>query len=727
MKGVRARQKRKSLFAKPAPLPVATRPSQDWRRHALLLGVLMLATLIAYSSSFSSGFIFDNRILLQDPRILSATSENLRLIFTRDYWYSLTATGLYRPFATLTYLCNYAVFGNGPHPAGWHWVNLALHAANLALVYALGLLLLKQRVPALAMAALWALHPVLTESVTNIVGRTDLLAAFGVLAGLLCHVCAADASGRRRWAWLAGLAVAAAIGIFSKESAAVLPAVMVVYDLAFRRSSFRSLVPGYLALLAPFSIYFYARSQVLAGLPPMHISFTDNPLAGAGFWTARLTAVKIIGKYLWLLLWPFRLSCDYSYAQIPLFDGTVHSWEDWKGVLGLLACVAAAGAAIYAWRRRPLVSFLIAFFFITLAPTANVAILIGAIMAERFLYLPSIGFAGCLVMAISAACDRWGRNLAPRGWPSARLAATAFAVISIVFATRTFARNLDWHDDLSLWTSAVETSPASYKAHMARASALDQPIGAHIDATIEEIEKALAIVQSLPDDRKNPAAYIDAASYYGQKGETLAIKKPDGVLAATPESANWYRKALDSLLRAKSIEAVNIQQDRRWNLSHGKPSKDVYWYELYLELGAVYLRLDRPQDALAALEFGVRVRPVAEFFEKISSAYSALGDTHRAAIALIESLTLDTSDAQVASRLVALYRQIDPQGCSVRGPIGNAGLNMECPLVHADLCSASQNLAAIYREIGMETAAVHTSRSAVRDLGCSAAQFPGAP
>ena len=155
----------------------------------------MAAALLAYSNSFASGFIFDNRILLQDPRITAATAENLRLIATRDYWYSLTATGLYRPLATLSYLVNFAVLGDGAHPAGWHWINFGLHAANLALVYALSLLLFEEIAPAFALAALWALHPVLTESVTNIIGRTDLLSALGVLAGLLCHARAAEASG----------------------------------------------------------------------------------------------------------------------------------------------------------------------------------------------------------------------------------------------------------------------------------------------------------------------------------------------------------------------------------------------------------------------------------------------------------------------------------------------------------------------------------------------------
>ncbi|MGA2773848.1 MAG: hypothetical protein ABSG26_23870, partial [Bryobacteraceae bacterium] len=74
----------------------------------------------------------------------AATSENLHLILTEEYWYNRTTTGLYRPLCTFSYLLNYAIFGNGPHPAGYHWVNFALHAVNIALVYLLGLLLFQE-------------------------------------------------------------------------------------------------------------------------------------------------------------------------------------------------------------------------------------------------------------------------------------------------------------------------------------------------------------------------------------------------------------------------------------------------------------------------------------------------------------------------------------------------------------------------------------------------------
>jgi tetratricopeptide (TPR) repeat protein len=645
--------------------------------------------------------VFDNKpAILLDSRVHAATSGNLHLILTEEYWYKTTTTLLYRPLTTLSYLLNYAIFGNGPHPAGYHWVNFALHAVNIALVYLLGLLLfqessLKERL-AFALAAVWALHPVLTESVTNIVGRADLLAGFGVLAGLLCHVHGGAASGWRKLAWLTGLALAAAVGLFSKESAVVVLAAMVIYDLAFHQT-WRARAAGYLALAVAFLVFFTVRGQVLSTLPGGLVPFGDNPLMGAGFWTARLTAIKVIGKYLWLLIWPGSLSCDYSYNQIPLF-----TWSDWKTLAAVAACAALAAVAIVCYRWSKPVFFCMAFFCAALAPTSNLVILIGTIMAERFLYLPSIGFAGCLVWAVYAVCKRF---------PSA--APVALALISVAFAARTYTRNFDWFDDQSLWGSAAQASPASYKTHNSLATTLIAVKGAGMDRAVSEADRSLAILDPLPDQRNISAVYANAGLCYRMKGDSLA----------PPGGDTWYRKSLDALLRGERIDAVYNQEIRRENAARGKRISRSGWVPLYLELGRTYLRVAEPRKALEALAFGRSLRPDPEFFTEMSAAYRAMGDPQQAAISLIEGLAMDSTNTQFASELVNLYQQTEPQSCALRNVGGSVSLNLECPLVHSQLCTASRNVALLYRQRGQGTAAASTVRSAVNDLSCPAQLF----
>ena len=157
-------------------------------KHALVAVSLFVLTLLAYSNSFHSGFVLDNRpLIIEDLRIRDASWSNIDLIFHHTYWWPFDH-GLYRPITTLSYLFNYAVMGNANQPAGYHWINFFLHFLNVVLVYALVLRLARKFWLAVFVAAIWAVHPLLTESVTNIIGRADLLAAAAVLSGLLMYL-----------------------------------------------------------------------------------------------------------------------------------------------------------------------------------------------------------------------------------------------------------------------------------------------------------------------------------------------------------------------------------------------------------------------------------------------------------------------------------------------------------------------------------------------------------
>src|SRR5260370_6523825 len=309
----------KSREAKGAAAPVTQR-----RRHVLVGVGLCRLTLAVYSNSFGAGFAMDNRgLILQDARIRAATAENLDLIFGHTYWWPYGESGLFRPLTTLSYLFNYATLGNGENAAGYHWINLLLHAVNVLLVYALGVRLAGWR-PAAWTTALWAVHPVLTESVTNIVGRADLLAGIGVLGGLLLYLKSTEHSGWRRWAYLGALAAITAVGVFSKESAVMALPVIVLYEAIWwkERRQALGLVLGSIAMLIPIQAMLYQRAAVLWSSLPTTFPFYDNPIVGAGFVTGRLTALHVMGKYVTLLAWPARLSCDYSWAQIPPASGS---------------------------------------------------------------------------------------------------------------------------------------------------------------------------------------------------------------------------------------------------------------------------------------------------------------------------------------------------------------------------------------------------------------------
>jgi len=654
-----------------------------WRRHALAVPALWALALAAYASSFSAGLVFDNRlVILGDPRVHAVTLRNAGLIVSQDYWFGNTLSDLYRPLTTFSYLFNYAVLGNGADPLGYHWINFGLHALNIALVYALVLWILGELPVAVAVAAVWAVHPVLTESITNVVGRADLLAALGVLGALACHIRAGSATGKRRAWWLVALAAAVFLGVFSKESAIVAPAVLLLYDLAFAgRSPWRARLANYVAAALPCLLFLCARGAVLANLPAVVTPFIDNPLTGAGFWTGRLTALRVIGKYLGLLLWPGTLSADYSYNQIPAFRP-----GDAAALAGVAVALAVGAAAIWAlFRHKPLFFFL-GLFFVALAPVSNVFLLIGTIMAERFLYLPALAFAGCLAIGLRKASRRWPGRAAP----------ILLGAICAALAVRTYVRNLDWASEQTLVTCAAEASPAAVRPRTTLAALLSG------SAAVAEAGRVRAILDPLPDELNAVRAYVSVGICYRKEGDRLAAQ---GRQVALP----WYRQSLDALLRARRIEKVTGRINTRINQRRGWGNAEFGLSELHLELGRTYLSLAQPQEALDEFQVGRHMTGRPEFyFEEISNAYRAMGNSRQEALALIGAVLLNNSDTrvspdavaaygtQLSARLVDLYRETEPQSCAVREAGGMRTIDPDCPLVKEQICAAFRSLSGEY-------------------------------
>jgi tetratricopeptide (TPR) repeat protein len=664
-------------------------------RQWLVVLALCAVTLLAYSNSFSAGFTFDSQgLLLKDPRIREATAQNIGLIFQRTYWWPYGESGLYRPITTLTYLFNYSILGNGDQPAGYHWINFLLHTGNVLLVYALALRLMRKLWPAVFVAAVWAVHPVLTESVTNMVGRADLLAGMSLLSGFWMYLKSAETHGWRRWAWLAGLMAVTMAGVFSKESAVTILGLIALYELTWwkERKQGRALLLGCLAVGPALAAMWHVRSAVFAKLPASVFPFWDNPLASAGFWTAKLTAIKVMARYLGLLVWPAHLSCDYSYAQIPLASGSPPDWLAWT----VVAAVAAAALLMFRFNRT--VFFVAGLAFVTFLPASNLVIPIGTIMAERFLYLPSIALAVCVVLALYAIGRRAG---------VARLAPVTLCLIVAAFTVRTWARNLDWWDDVSLMTAAAEASPNSYKSHMALAAALYDSDATHanIDRVIAEAEKSLAILDSVPDWRNNADAYRRAGGYYLTQGDSLAA----------PGSLRAYQRALELLLRSKNIVSATSRGRQAPQADPAKLADLERW------ISDTRLKLNDPPRALEAAAAALELDPLnAHNYHQLATAYLASGRADEAAVALVQG-TLATSDLRLRQDLLSLYQQgLDSKGCAtVPGPNGPA-INPSCEIVRRHTCAAAAATIPLYLRVGRRDLAVQLKDSVSRDFGCSA-------
>lgn len=695
--------------------PIAPKPAIPfWIKHVLAGAALCLVTLLAYSNSFHDGFVIDSHsLILNDTRIRDASADNVGLIFEHSYFWPTSEVGLYRPATTLSYLFNYAVLGNGETPAGYHWINHILHSFNVLLLYALALRLLRKFWPAVFIAALWAVHPVLTESVTNIIGRSDLLAGIAVLGGLLLYLKSAEAAGWRVYAWLCALMAVTTVGVFSKESAVAILGVIVLYEIAFwsGRERLRGLYLGCAAVAIPIAVLLIQRARVLAASPPAQFSFVDNPLQGASFFKARMTAIAVGAKYLWLLVWPAKLSADYSYSQIPIASGTLLDWVAWISVAAVFVVVAIQ------FRANRLYFFFGMFAFLTFAPVANILFFTGTIMAERFLYLPSVGFAACAVMVLYAFSERTKVRL---------LAPIALGLIVIALGIRTWERNIDWKDDVTLASASVQTSPNSFKSHwgLSLALAAADPTHANIAQVIEQSDQSLAILDFLPDSLNISSVYATAGGNYRIKGDALVQRAPDGRTVVTPASTQAYEKSLQILTRGAAIDRVNDEIYRQRKRERGVPADKIAPAGVplvYSNLAATELKLGKYQEAYDTAVYARKLDPdIADSYMQMAQALAPQNRKDEAALALVEGVLVSGSQ-NLLPPLAVLYKYgVDPEGCGMKQTAGGAMLNNQCATVHKEICEASAELVRLYKE-SLRTDAAATMRTrTVEQFGCPA-------
>jgi hypothetical protein len=675
--------------------------------HRVIPGAALVALAFAvYANAFTAGFALDGRgLVLQDPRVRAATAENVALIRDHTYWWPYGESGLYRPVTTLSYLVNYAGLGHGERAAGYHATNVLLHAMNVLLLFALA-----RRIPtdtriAWFVAAVWAVHPILTEVVANVAGRADLLAAACVLAGILCYDNSRLATGARRGAWLLGLALAALIGTLSKENAIVIVAAIGLFELTRGRDarSVRHLMRATIVLAVPLLVVVAQRSAVLTAAGAAPIPFTDNPITSGSFLSGRATALAVIGRYLWLLAWPATLSADYSYAAVPVPAGSPTDWLAWATLaLAVLLAVVAS-------RRSRAVLFWILFAVAALLPTANLFLTIGSIMAERFLYLPAAGVVACAVLGAFSL----GRGVG--------LAGSAPIVLGLAIAllgVRTVGRNADWQDDLTLATATVQAVPSSAKAHRMLAAALygADPSHSRIDEAIAEATRAIAIVESLPDAKSDGELYLEAGGYLVEQGERSWRTAPDGGPTVRPAERGPYARAIPLLRRAAAIGEA--QRD-----AAGAQGFAPHYATVHTRLSTSLLRVGDLSGARDAARRAQRIAPLdPQGHARQADALLASNRPDDAAVALTMGLML-TNDDRLGRALVALYRAgLDTDGCAVRGAGTASGLNPQCPVVRRHVCAATGEAVGLLASSGASGALAERLRAtAVERFGCTAA------
>ncbi len=366
--------------------------------------------------------------------------------FTSPYWPPDLGGQMYRPLPLASFAVDWALVGG--HPALFHAMNLLWHAAVAVAVAALAL-----RTPspdgsggqgerpaagivALIAGLMFAAHPIHVEAIANVIGLGELMAAAGVCLAVYAAVV------RQHVVW-SGLALL--LGLLSKENAVVAPGLIVwAWIVGLSRPSQRRMLQFVGSWVFIAGAYLVVRGMVLH--PYARLNAIAPVFLGESAFAGRLTAVAALADVVRLLVAPLTLRVDYSPAERTV----VHSLLDGRFVLGLLSLLLWAGLLGLAWRKgRRIEAFGLGWMAIAFLPVSNLLFSTGVLLAERTLYLPSVGFA----LAAGAALARL---------PSSRLRLMV-PILVLAGVVRSALRVPVWRDDYAVTQSILVDSPDSYR------------------------------------------------------------------------------------------------------------------------------------------------------------------------------------------------------------------------------------------------------------------------
>lgn len=524
----------------------------------------LLVVGLCYANSLPNDFVGDDLpIVAANPALRSISPLQF---LKSSYWTKEQSAGIYRPLTVLSLSVDYALWHRWP--PGFRAVNLLIHALNGWLLFLIARSLVGPGTIPIAASLIYLMHPVHTEAVTTIVGRSELLGACFFLSAWLFF-------RRGRTGWAVAMFI---LSVLSKENAIVLPAVLAFDIFLSNGCELKKVLQAWTKLVAlgiAAIAYLGLRFWVLGGLGvPAAMQYRGGTLFYVERW---MTSGRVFLRYLRLTLAPVDLAGDYDFNTIPIAHPG--NWDAWLGI----GVVAGVLAAAYWFRRRNWsVSMGLLFAVTALVPVSNWIMPISILMAERLLYLPMIGLALAGAVLFASIPFRY-RTLIGAG-------SLTMALMLCV------AHNYIWRNEFTYYRNMVRVEPNNVKARIGYGFALVQ-VGFK-DEAADQLQAGLRI---LP----NNASVIStlALTKMTLKSCTDAWPLLDRALEINPNHGDTLRRIADCFMREGRIQDAEAAYRRAVNHIPFPDSLFFLTWALSLE------ETGQKKEALAAYERAALIDP----------------------------------------------------------------------------------------------------------------------
>ncbi len=453
---------------------------------------LFAFAFLLYANTLTHDYTQDDAIVIYDNMFTTKGLEGIPGILKYDTFYgffktegkaNLVAGGRYRPLTLVLFAVEVSLFGQSPFVG--HLGNI-LYYGLLGIVLYMVLLKLfqyKKKVPYSALIAfisalVFLAHPVHTEVVANIKGRDEIVTLLGSLGALLFSL---KAFRQQQFIWNILAGVIFFLALMAKENAITFLAIVPLSYFIFTDAKVGKIVMQTIPFMIGAAVFLALRHSVLGGTfggaPTMELmnnpflKIEGNKWVAFSFSEQMATITYTLGKYLQLLVFPHPLTHDYYPRHVDIM-----TWGNWKVLLSVLVHIGLGIYALIGLFKKSSVSYAILFYLITLTIVSNVVFPIGTNMAERFIFMPSVGFSLGIGLLLT--------NLYQSKKISQAILLAAIGLLTIPFSIKTIARNFVWKDNFTLFTTDINVSKNSAK--------LRNSVGGDLTAkALEETEESI--------------------------------------------------------------------------------------------------------------------------------------------------------------------------------------------------------------------------------------------
>lgn len=574
--------------------------------------VLFILSFSLYFNTIQHNYVLDDFSVIKENRIVKKGISGIPEIFKTHYreGYGYKQANLYRPLTLSVFAIQWQIAPDSPSFA--HFINVLLYSLLISVLFLYLSHLFQQEILPFLTCILFAAHPIHTEVVANIKSLDDILAfLFFIAASLLFYKWLES----KKKIQLASSVMLLFLGFLAKESTiaflVIIPITLILFKgfkpfEAFKKSAW---------FLASFLAFLFMRIQVLGSLSgDKNIAQIDNMLMAAPNKIVELaTAIKIMGLYLWKLLFPHPLMNDYSLNQISF-----SSFANVYVLLSLICYAAIIYLMFYFWKRNKIMAFGIAFFLVNMGLYSNIVFKIGTSFGERLLFIPSLGY--CIVLAYLIQQAFKNNNEVFSFKNKALLICIA---IASVYSFKTIDRNKAWKDNYTLYATDVENCSNSARCQYYYGLGLMK-------------EKALLL-----NDGPEKTKLLQDAVVSFTKAIQILPKYSDA----------WGQRGL-AHYRLKNYEAAiyDYQQSTKYN-----PSNATTWSNL----GSLYFQIQRFQDAKYAYEQAIRYNPnFVDALANYASTLGTLGDFNSAISYFKKAIALNPNEASYYQFIGITYQNM---------------------------------------------------------------------